>query len=148
MGASGARTLATADLFVGPLTTSLRPDEIITGVRLPSWPKGRRWRFEEFSKRRGDYALAAIAVYYDEDEAGRARDAHVGVIGAGDTPLRLFAAEEVLNGRGVDDKTIAEAARTASEAVDPPDDIHAPAAYRRALVGTLLERALKRASLQ
>jgi carbon-monoxide dehydrogenase medium subunit len=148
VGPSGARTLAAADLFVGPLTTSLQPDEIITGVRLPPWPRARRWGFEEFSKRRGDYALAAVAACYDEDEKGRARDAHIGVIGAADTPIRLSAAEQVLNGRAIDDATIAAAARAASEAVDPPDDIHAPPAYRRALVGTLLERALKRASLR
>lgn len=146
VGASGARTLQAADLFVGPLTTSLQADEIIVGVRLPPWPSGRRWAFEEFSKRRGDYALAAVAVYYDEDESGRARDAHVAVVGAADTPLRLPAAEAALNGSAVDDSVIAGAAKAASEAVDPPDDIHAPAAYRRALVGTLLERALQRAS--
>ncbi len=29
--------------------------------------------------------------------------------------------------------------------VDPPDDIHASGAYRRALVGTMVERALKNA---
>src|ERR671916_1688951 len=63
VGAAGARTIAAADLFVGPLTTSLKPDEIITGVRLAAWPKTRRWTFEEFAKRRGDYALAAVAVY-------------------------------------------------------------------------------------
>jgi aerobic carbon-monoxide dehydrogenase medium subunit len=148
VGSSGARALPAADLFVGPLTTSLQPDEIITGVRLPVWPKERRWGFEEFSRRRGDYALAAVAVYYDQDVTGRARDTHVGVIGAGDTPLRLPAAEQVLNGRVVDEATIAAAAKAASEAVDPPDDIHAPAAYRRALVGTLLERALTRAFRQ
>ena len=82
VGPSGSRKIAAADLFLGPLTTSLATDEIITGVRLPSWPEGRRWGFEEFSRRRGDYALAAVALYYDEDENGRARDAHVGVIGA------------------------------------------------------------------
>jgi carbon-monoxide dehydrogenase medium subunit len=148
MGASGARSVAAADLFVGPLTTSLTADEIITGVRLSSWPEGRRWGFEEFSRRRGDYALSAVAVFYDQDEKGRARDAHVGVIGAADTPVRLAAAEKALNGKPVDDAAIAAAAAAASEAVNPPDDIHAPAAYRRALVGTLLERALQRAAMQ
>src|ERR687894_1833429 len=114
VGASGARTIAAFDLFVGPLTTSLKPDEIITGVRLPPWPRARRWAFEEFSKRRGDYALAAVAAYYDEDEAGRIRDAHIGVIGAADTPLRLAAAEQALNGRAIDDGAIAAAAQAAS----------------------------------
>ena len=148
VGSAGGRTLSAADLFVGPLTTSLEPDEIITGVRLPPWAKARRWGFEEFSKRRGDYALAAVAAYYDADESGVARNTHIGVIGAGDTPLRITAAEQALNGRAVDEAAIAAAAKTASEAIDPPDDIHAPAAYRRALVGTLLERALTRAALQ
>jgi aerobic carbon-monoxide dehydrogenase medium subunit len=148
MGASGARTVPAAELFVGPLTTSLQPDEIITGVRLPAWPNGRRWGFEEFSKRRGDYALAAVAAFYDTDESGAARNTHIGVIGAGDTPLRVTAAEQALNGRAVGEATIAAAAKAASQAIDPPDDIHAPAAYRRALVGTLLERALTGAALQ
>jgi aerobic carbon-monoxide dehydrogenase medium subunit len=146
IGASGARTIAAADLFLGPLTTSLQPDEIITGVRLPAWPKARRWGFEEFSRRRGDYALAAVAVHYDQDEKGRARQAHIGVIGAADTPVRLRPAEQALNGKIVDDAAIAAAAAAASSAVDPADDIHAPAAYRRALVGTLVERALRRAA--
>jgi carbon-monoxide dehydrogenase medium subunit len=146
MGASGARMVAAAELFVGPLTTSLKGDEIITAVRLPPWPKARRWGFEEFSRRRGDYALAAVAVFYDQDETGRARNARVGVIGAADTPIRVAAAEQALNGKAVDDATIAAAAAAASDAVDPPDDIHAPAAYRRALVGTLVERALQRAA--
>ena len=145
-GASGSRTIAAADLFAGPLTTSLHPDEVIVGVRLPPWPRARRWAFEEFAKRRGDYALAAVALYYDEDEGGRARDAHIGAIGVGDTPLRLLAAEDALNGKIVDGATIAAVAATASQTVDPADDIHAPAAYRRALVGTLVERALARAS--
>ena len=148
MGASGARAIAAADLFVGPLTTSLKADEIITGVRLPPWPQARRWGFEEFSRRRGDYALSAVAVFYDQDEKGHARDVHVGVIGAADTPVRLAEAERAVNGTTVDDATIAAAAAAASQAVDPPDDIHAPAVYRRALVGTLLERALKRAAGQ
>lgn len=148
MGPSGARTLAAADLFVGPLTTSLEADEIITGVRLPPWPQARRWGFEEFSRRRGDYALSGVAVFYDHDDERHARDVHIGVIGAADTPARLGDAERSVNGKAVDDATIAAAAAAAAQAVDPPDDIHAPAAYRRALVGTLLERALKRAAGQ
>ena len=64
----------------------------------------------------------------------------------GDRPLRLTAAEDVLNGQAVDDATIAQAEAAASAAVDPQDDIHASAAYRRALIGTMVERALKRAA--
>src|SRR5262249_53192166 len=146
VGKAGAHGIQAADFFQGALTTALTPDEIIVEIRLPAWPAGRRWGFEEFARRRGDFAMAAAAVFYDQDENGKARNAHVGVIGVADRPLRLPAVEGVLNGRAIDAAIIAKAEAAASAAVDPQDDIHATAAYRRALVGTLVERALKRAA--
>jgi len=146
VGKSGARVIQAADFFQGALTTALTADEIIVEVRLPAWPAGRRWGFEEFARRRGDFAMAAAALFYDQSADGKARNAHVGVAGVADRPLRLPSAEDVLSGRAVDQATIAEAEAAASAAVDPQDDIHASAAYRRALVGTMVERALKRAA--
>jgi carbon-monoxide dehydrogenase medium subunit len=146
VGKSGARVIQAADFFQGALTTALTADEIIVEVRLPAWPAGRRWGFEEFARRRGDFAIAAAALFYDQSADGKARNAHVGVAGVADRPLRLPSVEDVLNGRAVDQATIAEADAAASAAVDPQDDIHASAAYRRALVGTMVERALKRAA--
>lgn len=143
VGRSGARVIKAADFFRGPLMTALTADEIIVDVRLPAWPPGRRWGFQEFARRRGDFALAAAAVLYDEDENGKARNAHIGAIGVADRPLRLHAVEAALNGQAMDDETIAKAEAAASVAVDPQDDIHASAAYRRALIGTMVERALR-----
>ncbi len=90
--------------------------------------------------------MAAAAVFYDQDERGKARNAHVGVVGVADRPLRLLAVEDVLNRATIDDATIARAEAAAAAAVDPQSDIHASAAYRRALTGTMVERALKRAA--
>jgi len=146
VGKSGAHVIQAADFFQGALTTALTPDEIIVEIRLPAWPAGRRWGFQEFARRRGDFAMAAAAVFYDQDARGKARNAHVGVIGVGDRPLRLTAVEDVLNGESIDEATIAKADAATSAAVDPQDDIHASAAYRRSLVGTMVERALKSAS--
>ena len=101
--------------------------------------------FQEFARRRGDFAMAAAALFYDQDEDGRARNAHVGIIGVGDRPVRLAAVEAVLNGQKIDEATIAKAEAATSAAVDPQDDIHASAAYRRALAGTMVERALRSA---
>ncbi|MFL4979102.1 MAG: FAD binding domain-containing protein [Xanthobacteraceae bacterium] len=145
-GASGARVIRAADFFLGPLMTALAADEIITEIRLPAWRRGRRWGFQEFARRRGDFAMAGAALYYDEDASGKATNAHVGVIGVGDVPQRLAEVEAVLNSRVVDDATIAQAERVAAASVNPADDIHASAAYRRALTGTMVERALKSAS--
>jgi carbon-monoxide dehydrogenase medium subunit len=146
VGKAGARVFQAADFFQGALTTALTPDEIIVEIRLPAWPKGRRWGFQEFARRRGDFAMAAAAVFYDQDASGKAVNAHVGVIGVADRPRRLPSVEAVLNGQVIDEATIAKAEAATHAAVDPQDDIHASAAYRRALVGTMVERALKRAA--
>jgi len=145
MGKAGGRTIAACDFFVGPLMTELKPDEIITEIRLPLWPAKRRFGFQEFARRRGDFAMAAAAVFYDDDN-GKARNAHVGVIGVADHPLRLPSVEAVINDQKIDDALIAKAEATTSAAVDPADDIHASGAYRKALVGVMVERALKAAA--
>ncbi len=141
-GKSGSRTIPAAKFFVSALTTALAPDEIITEIRLPAWPAARRWGFKEFARRRGDFALAAAAVFYDRDGSGRAANAHVAVVGVGDKPARLSSVEAVINGQIVDAATAERAAAATSAAVDPQDDIHASAAYRRSLAGTMVERAL------
>jgi carbon-monoxide dehydrogenase medium subunit len=146
VGKAGARVIKAADFFTGALTTALAPDEIIVEVRLPPWPADRRWGFAEFARRRGDFAMAAAAVSYDEDAHGRAINAHVGVIGVADRPLRLATVEALLNGQTIDAATIAKAESATVAAIDPPEDIHATAAYRRALAGTMVERALKQAA--
>src|SRR5206468_2056930 len=99
VGAAGPRVTRAAEFFTGPLTTALRTDEIITELQLPPWPASRRWGFEEFSRRQGDFALAGIALFYDQDAQGRACNAHVGVIGACSRPRRVAAIEALLNGR-------------------------------------------------
>ena len=145
-GPGGARTIKAADFFLGPLQTSLAADELITHIQLPAWPHGRRSAFLEFARRRGDFALAGVAVFYDPGQDGKAGNAHVGVIGMGDRPRRLPRTEAAINGRPLDDAAIAVAALAASKEVEPSGDIHAGPEYRRGLVATLTERALKAAA--
>ena len=147
VGAAGARTICASEFFTGPLSTLRRRDEIITELKLPFWPADRRWAFREFAQRQGDFALAGIALFYDEDQDGRVRNVHVGVIGACNRPQRLTEVETMLNGHPIDDELIRQAAATAAQTVDPPEDLHAGAAYRRALVATLVERGLRAATL-
>lgn len=136
------RCVKAAEFFCGPLTTVLAEDEIILEMRLPAWPAGRRWAFREFSMRPGDFALAAIALFYDSDAQGAARNVHIGACGACDYPRRLIGAEQALNGHALDSNTASQVVRIAAGEVDSIQDIHAGAEYRRALVATLVERAL------
>ena len=67
----------------------------------------------------------------------------------GNRPRRMQDAEAVINGSGVDEALIMErAAEVASATVEAPEDIHASAAYRRSLAGTMVERALSSAAAQ
>jgi len=144
-GRKGQRVIPAADFFTGALTTVLQPDELIVEVRLPPWNPNRRWAFVEFARRRGDFALAGIALFYDIENE-RARDAHVGAIGVADTPVRLSAVEAMINGNTITETVVRAAGAAAFESVDPPDDIHAPGDYRRALLQVLTERALSSAA--
>jgi aerobic carbon-monoxide dehydrogenase medium subunit len=145
-GPVGSRTVRAGDFFTGPLSTLRQPDEIVTELRLPKWPSGRRWAFRKYARRDGDFALAGILLFYDEDRQGALSNAHVGVIGACPRPYRLTGVETLLNGHTIDDGLIRHAASTAAEEVDPPDDLHGDAAYRRGLVATLIARGLRAAA--
>jgi len=131
---AGERRIDVDNLFVGPFTSTLAADELVTEVVLA--PDARASAFEEFAPRRGDYAFASVCVVSRPDGVRIA----LGSVGA--TPLRAQAAERALAGG----ETAAGVARVAAEECDPVSDSHAPAAYRRSLVATLVERAVHRLS--
>ena len=149
-GPKGERVLKSRELFQTYLTTTLAADEILTEVRLPAPPAGAGYAFEEFARRHGDFAIIGIAAVIVSD-AGVARDggrcsmARLATAGAGPVPVRLRAAEEILEREGLGDDAIARASAKAQELVQPDADIHASADYRRHLTGVLTGRAIKRA---
>jgi aerobic carbon-monoxide dehydrogenase medium subunit len=90
--------------------------------------------------------MAAAAVFYDQDASGKAVDAHVGIIGLGDRPRRVPEVEAALNGQVIDEAMMERAAEITTATVEAQEDIHASAAYRRSLAGTMVERALRAAA--
>jgi len=144
VGTDGTQRIPAGELIVGPMETALAEDEIITAVRFPAWPGGRRWAFKEFASRDGDFAIAAVALFFDMDGPLIA-NAHVAVMGATETARRVAEAEAALNGQSPDEATFARAAAALSAAIEPTEDTHADADYRRSLAGTLLQRGLQTA---
>jgi CO dehydrogenase flavoprotein C-terminal domain len=105
-------------------------------------PAGAGYALEEFSRRHGDFAIIGIAAMIVR-EGQRCKVARLATAGAGPVPVRLRAAEEILERDGLGDAAIEAAARRATELVSPDADIHASAAYRRHLTGSVLtKRAL------
>src|SRR5215813_9303735 len=142
-GPKGERTLPPRTLFETYLTTSLAADEILTEVRLPATPAGAGFAFEEFARRHGDFAIIGIAAVVVR-EGSRCTMARLATAGAGPIPVRLRAAEEILEREGLGEAALDAAARKATELVEPDADIHASADYRRHLTGVLTKRALIR----
>jgi carbon-monoxide dehydrogenase medium subunit len=140
----GERRITAADLFLGPLTTSLGAEEIITEIRFPPMPPQAGYAIEEFARRKGDFAIAAIAVMLVRD-GERCTTARLGTAGVGPVPVRLRDAEAILEQRGLGEAAIAAAADKAAELVDPMSDQNGSADYRRHLTGVLTRRAVLKA---
>ena len=143
-GPAGERLIKATDLFQGLLTTSLAPDEMIVEVRLAAIPAHAGCAVEEFARRRGDFAIAAVAAVV-ERAGERCIKARLATAGIGSTSVRLTAAEAILERDGLGDTIIEEAAAKAAEMVSPLSDQQASVEYRRHLTRVLTERALRRA---
>jgi carbon-monoxide dehydrogenase medium subunit len=144
-GPRGQRSIAASDLFQGAMTTSIAPDEILVEVRLPVMPAGAGFAIEEFARRHGDFAIAAVIAVILRDGRGCAR-ACIATAGVSSHSERLRAAEQILEQHGLGEHAIAQAAEAAAEAVEPLSDRQASAAYRRQLTQVLTERAVRRAA--
>jgi carbon-monoxide dehydrogenase medium subunit len=136
-----ARRLPAREFFVGSLTTALAPDELVTAIDLPYVPRGAGWGFEEFARRHGDYALAAVAATMVR-RAGRAHDVRIAVMGVDEMPMRVPDAETVLEGSDFGSRTLESAVDALRGAIMPNSDLHASADYRRHLAGVLTRRTL------
>ena len=140
----GERHIAIADYFDGAMSTTLAPDEIVIETRVPLLHEGTRTGFNEFSRRKGDFAIAMAIVAFRLD-AGRIAEARVSIGGAEAFARRIREAERALEGAAPDSATFANAAEAAALAIDPMEDAMTDAAYRRDIVRAVTRRALEQA---
>jgi carbon-monoxide dehydrogenase medium subunit len=130
----GRRTIPAAELFAGPLESTLAHDEIAVEAFFPALPVGAGVAFQEIARRHGDYALVGVAavVETDGDEVVRAR---LGFVSVSDVPVVVDVSDSFDDPAG---RALAE--------LEPADDIHATAAYRAHLVKVLVPKVLKAAT--
>jgi len=139
---AGERVINAKDFFVGSLASALEEDEILLHIDIPRLAPGTGWAFEEFAKRAGDFALASVGVLLERD-GEYVRNPRVTMMGVGETPLRILAAEEVLRDGLWDEVLIRAAVQEGCDALQPNADLHASPDYRRHLAAMLLETALR-----
>jgi aerobic carbon-monoxide dehydrogenase medium subunit len=136
------RTVDADKFTLGYLSTVLEPDELLMAVSFAVPTDGSGWCFTEVARRHGDFALVAVAALLTLDDAGAIASARLALGGVGAAPVRARAAERVLVGQPATDEAFRAAAAAADDVLDPEDDLHASAAYRRHLASVLIRRAL------
>lgn len=132
VGSAGRRTIAAADLVLGPLETSLAHDEIAVSASFPALAPGAGVAFDEVARRHGDYAMCGAAAIVSTGPDGAEETVRVGYLSVNDVPT-------VVDLSGVPDDDLGEAALAG---LDPVADVHASAAYRAQLVRVVTRRVV------
>jgi xanthine dehydrogenase small subunit len=138
--AAGTRRLPLAQLFTGYRRTALRPGELIVAAHLPR-PLPAIQRFYKVSKRPlDDISTVAAALALDRAANGTVTRLRVAYGGVAATPVRALAVEERAAGRAWDRDTLAVLREVVDTVGTPQGDHRGSAAYRRAMMGQLLEK--------
>ena len=141
---SGERVIPLDGFFQGPFTTSLRPDEVATAIRIPLPTGHAGGSYHKLERKVGDFATVAVSVQVELD-GRKAKSAGIGLTSVGATNIKAKEAEKALIGHELSDNVIAEAARLAAAAAEPKDDIRGTAAYKKDMVRVFVQRGLKAA---
>ena len=144
-GPGGRRTIAAREFFTGIFTTALRPDEILVELKVPALPPRTGSAYLKFPHPASGFAVVGVAAVVTVDGRGRCEQARIGITGVGPFAYRPRRTEDALRGAALDDKTIAAAAETAADGIDPNEDIFASAEYRRHLATVFTKRAIRTA---
>ena len=140
-GPGGPRTVAAAEFFQGYYSTAAAPDEMITELWFPA--PAPHAVLTEFAQRQGDFAVVAAAVSADISD-GVCQEGRVVLGGVGPLPVEVDAGP--LGGQPATEETWRAMGEHAAGQIDPPDDTHGDAAFRRRLAATLVARALAEAN--
>ena len=141
---TGERTVPADGFFVGTYDTQMKPDEIMTEIRIPIPAAGTGCCYAKLKRKVGDFATAAAAVTLRMK--GDTVDAvAIALTNVAPTPLRAKAAEDALRGKALTDAAMATAAELAMKICDPVADQRGDVDYKRAMAGEMTQRALRTA---
>ncbi|NLD20463.1 MAG: xanthine dehydrogenase family protein subunit M [Clostridiales bacterium] len=134
------RTLKLSELFVAPGKTSCKGNEILKEVIIPV--REGKCNFIKFGRRKAESLSIVNGAAYANMESGICKNVVIALGAVAPTPLRVEAAERIMEGNIVTEKLIAEAADVAADVVKPIDDKRSSGDYRKKLVKVLVKRAL------
>ena len=142
----GERVIPASEFFIGLLMTAMEPEELLVEIEIPSLPPRSGWSLKEVARRPHDFALVGVAAVITLDRKERCESARLVYLSAGDGPISAPEAATLLKGEKITPDLIAAAAdKAAVDEIDPGNDIHASAEFRRHLANVLTRRALEEA---
>ena len=142
--ASGERVVPADGFFVGTYDTLMKPDEIMTEIRIPVPAPGTGYCYAKLKRKVGDFATAAAAVML-RMKGETVQEVAIALTNLGATPLKARAAEDSLRGKAMTDASIAQAAELAMSICAPAADQRGDAEYKTAMAGEMTQRALRMA---
>ena len=145
-GRGGSRAVPIDKFFHGFYMTAVEHNEILTAIHIPSLPTNSGSAYHKLERKVGDYATAGAAVVLTIDGTGTVTYAGIGLTNVNPIPLRAARSEEALLGKKLTDETIAQAAQFASEDCSPSTDLRGDEEYKRAMVGVLVKRMIRKAA--
>ena len=141
-GPAGERRISAKDFFIDLYTTSLEPDEILVATEIPLASKQEVFYFHELARRHGDYAVAGLAAVAQKQGEVLTNCAFT-FFSVGATPVMATAAQDLVDGKKLNDELIAQAVAAARNEIEAIADITNSAEAKQHLIGVLLERGLK-----
>lgn len=144
-GQKGQRSIPIDEFFLGFFTTALQPDEILTEIRIPVPPAGSGGAYLKLERKVGDYATAGVGVQLSVGPDGICQSVGIALTNVSAAPMRAQRSEAALKGQKLTDDLIKQAAVMAAQDCDPNPDLRGSIDYKRSIVKTLTERAIKKA---
>jgi aerobic carbon-monoxide dehydrogenase medium subunit len=145
-GPQGERRIPASEFFVDFLTTALQPDEVLTEIRVAPPVAGHGWSYQKLANQASGYALVGVGALVVLDGDGACADVRVGVTGAAAVAWRASAVEAALRGQKLETEGVAAAASGVMGGIEPLDDLHGSAEYRRRVTEGLTRRAVLQAA--
>ncbi|GAC1471423.1 MAG: xanthine dehydrogenase family protein subunit M [Chloroflexota bacterium] len=142
-GSGGERTIDMPDFFQDIFTSALRPDEILTEIRLH--PQTGGGNYQKFTRRAMDWALVGAAVNLTRSN-GSVAEASVYLTNVGPRPMRATSVEGALRGGQATPDVFQRAAERAADDIDPSGDLYSTPEYKRHLAKVMVRRALEAAT--
>lgn len=147
-GPSGRRIVPAIEFFVGFFETTLAPDEMVTGVRVPIPAAGTAAVYEKFVTRSSEDrpCLGVAAAVRLEADGATCADLRVAVGAVAEVPQRFPDVEALTRGQPLTTNLAREVAEQYAARISPLDDMRGSAWYRTEMIKVWVRRAIERAS--